>query len=265
MADTAVYLYALGEAALADESDALADVDGVDSAPVRVIASGRLAAVVSSVEPGRFGEEALRHHLEDLQWLERTARAHHRVVDVAFRLRPVAPVGLVAIFVSDENVRALLEASADRILAVIDRLRGRVEWGVKMFALRDPGMQELEQPTQKDAAIGPGAAYLMRKRASRQQATRQRQLAAEAAEEAHRSLAALAVASRRYPAQDPRLVGRDEEMVMNVAYLVDEAAAEGFASRVEGWPEVAIRLDLTGPWVPYSFADAADVADQEDA
>ena len=48
MADTLVYLYAIGDAALA--SLVLGGLVGVGGAPVRVLVSGRLAAVVSSVD-----------------------------------------------------------------------------------------------------------------------------------------------------------------------------------------------------------------------
>ncbi|HET6258099.1 MAG TPA: GvpL/GvpF family gas vesicle protein, partial [Pseudonocardia sp.] len=62
------------------------------------------------------------------------------------------------------------------------------------------------------------------------------------------------VASRRYQPQDPRLSGRREEMVLNVAYLVDEAGADALRRLVEQHDGQSLRLELTGPWAPYSFA-----------
>lgn len=248
-----LYVYALGDAALADQAEDLAATLGVDGAPVQVIASGRSAAVVSPVDPSRFGEEALRANLEDLGWLEETARAHHRVVERAFRLHPVAPVGLAAVFRNEGSLTALLEGSKDRISDALDRVRGRIEWGVKTFALPAPDLGGAEDPADA-VATGPGAAYLMRKRAAhRQGQDRQRRLR-DAAEEAHRSLSALAVTWHAYQPQDPRLSGRDDEMLTNVAYLVDAPAQGAFRARVEGWPATAVRLELSGPWAPYSFA-----------
>ena len=63
----------------------------------------------------------------------------------------------------------------------------------------------------------------------------------------------MAVAARRYRPQDPRLTGRAEEMVLNAAYLVDEAATEAFRRIVDDG-DAALALELTGPWAPYSFA-----------
>jgi Gas vesicle synthesis protein GvpL/GvpF len=250
MADSVVYLYAVTDAAPAEEpadEHALAGVDGV---PVRRVVSGDLAAVVSSVDPTRFSEESLRRSLEDLQWLERIARAHNAVVTAAARSGPVAPVRLATVYLDDENVRTLLDERASEFTAALDRIRGRAEWGVKGFAVRTEGDTSPEATEESK----PGTAYLMRRRAERDRAARGLQDAAQAAEAVHRAMSAVAVASRRYQPQDPRLSGRREEMVLNVAYLVDEAGADVLRRLVERQQEDNLRLELTGPWAPYSFA-----------
>lgn len=250
MADSVVYLYAVTDAVPAGEpvdEHALAGVDGV---PVRRVVSGDLAAVVSSVDPTRFSEEVLRHSLEDLQWLERIARAHNAVVTAVARSGPVAPVRLATVYLDDENVHRLLDERATEFTAALDRIRGRAEWGVKGFAARTQG----DTSPQVTEESKPGTAYLMRRRAERDRAARGLQDAAEAAEAVHRAMSAVAVASRRYQPQDPRLSGRREEMVLNVAYLVDEAGAEILRRLIERQQGENLRLELTGPWAPYSFA-----------
>jgi hypothetical protein len=98
----------------------------------------------------------------------------------------------------------------------------------------------------------------MRRRADRDAATTGRRQAVEAAEELHRVLATDVAASRRYPPQDPRLTGHREEMVLNAAYLVEQAESGRFRALVERWDAAALRLELTGPWAPYSFATLED-------
>jgi Gas vesicle synthesis protein GvpL/GvpF len=250
MADSVVYLYAVTDAAPADGRPDEHALAGVDGAPVRRIVSGDLAAVVSSVDPTRFSEEALRRSLEDLQWLERIARAHNAVVTAVARTTPVAPVRLATVYLDDENVRRLLDERAPEFTAALDRIRGRAEWGVKGFAVRTEG----DTSSQATEESKPGTAYLMRRRAERDRAARGLQDAAEAAEAVHKAMSAVAVASRRYQPQDPRLSGRREEMVLNVAYLVDEDGAEALRRLVEREQGHSLRLELTGPWAPYSFA-----------
>jgi hypothetical protein len=249
MADSVVYVYAVTDAALAETPDDPAIV-GISGAPVRRVVSGGLAAVVSPVDATRFSEEALRRSLEDLQWLEDTARAHHAVVAAVARSGPVAPVRLATVYLDDDNVRALLNDRAAGFAAALDRIRGRTEWGAKGFAARAEGGAE---PQAMDPAK-PGTSYLMRRRAERDRAARGHQDAVDAAEAVHRELSSVAMASRRYPPQDPRLSGHREEMVLNAAYLVDEAGADALRRLVEDRDAQGLRLELTGPWAPYSFA-----------
>jgi hypothetical protein len=101
---------------------------------------------------------------------------------------------------------------------------------------------------------GPGASYLARRLAERNRAARGQEAALAAAEAVHRELAAVALASRRYPPQDPRLTGRREEMVLNAAYLVDADGAGALRQVLEEHTDGPVRLELTGPWAPYSFA-----------
>ena len=46
-------------------------------------------------------------------------------------------------------------------------------------------------------------------------------------------------------------------MVLNAAYLVDEAGAAALRQAVDTVDVPSLRLELTGPWAPYSFARLA--------
>ena len=139
MADVLVYLYAVGGAELAES--VAPGLTGVDGAPVRVVVDGRVGAVVSTVDPLHFGEDALQRNLEDLTWLAETARAHHAVVDAVSQRHPVAPLRMATVYLDDDNVRALLRRKNTAFTAVLDRIRGRREWGVKAFALWQPDVR----------------------------------------------------------------------------------------------------------------------------
>ena len=250
MADSVVYLYAVGDAAVGETVPA--GLAGVAEAPVRVLVEGRLGAVVSPVEPLQFGEEVLQRNLEDLSWLAETARAHHNVVDVIGQRHAVAPLRMATVYLDDDNVRALLHAKEAAFMAALDRIRGRKEWGVKAFARSrpEPGPDQ----TSSDSNLGPGAAYLLRKRMAGDRVARARQEVQAVAADLHQTLSAAAAASHLYAPQDPQLSGRSEDMVLNAAYLVDESAAPEFTDTVERWRSPHLHLELTGPWAPYSFA-----------
>lgn len=250
MSDLASYLYAVGEAALAGAAE-LGALRGVEGAPVRAVVEGGLTAVVSPVSRERFGEESLRAAMEDLGWLEDTARAHHSVVNALAGVGTVAPVRLATVYLGENNVRELLAWRADEFFSVLANLRGRAEWGVKGYAVAPAEQTPAPAP---GGGQRPGTSYLLRRQAERDRATRGQRLAEDAAESAHQELERLAVASRRYPPQDPSLSGERDLMLLNAAYLVPDRSADAVRDLVERWSDPHLRLELTGPWAAYSFA-----------
>lgn len=211
--------------------------------------------MVSDVGLAEFGEEGLREHLEDLQWLEEVARTHDRVVGELADLGPVAPLRLATICRGDVGVRARLEEWYDALTAALDRVAGRAEWSVKAYTVGSAEVQEEPTEASPDDA-GPGAAYLRRKRTLSERRLATRTDAAALARLIHDALAERSVASRRLPPQDPRLTGHEGTMTLNGAYLVPFDSAPAFED-VAGelshlYPEA--RLEVQGPWPPYSFA-----------
>jgi Gas vesicle synthesis protein GvpL/GvpF len=46
-------------------------------------------------------------------------------------------------------------------------------------------------------------------------------------------------------------------MILNAAYLIDDQQAASFRQAVDDLrTRLPLQLELTGPWPPYSFADA---------
>ncbi|GAA0503990.1 gas vesicle protein [Saccharopolyspora subtropica] len=232
------------------------DVEGIAGAPVRLVRCGDLAALAGSVDAAEFGEQGLRENLEDLAWLERTARAHNRVVAAAAAIVPVAPLGLAAVYFDDDGVRAALTERAEAFTEVLDRISGRAEWGVKIFAdLDDPALRS-GGGHDSAAAEGPGSAYLRQLRERRESRVNAEHAALELAGDLHAELAELADATRTHPPQNRQLAGYEGRMVLNAAYLVADQVAEEFTAAVRDAAErgTGLRIELTGPWPPYSFA-----------
>ncbi|GII42473.1 GvpL/GvpF family gas vesicle protein [Planotetraspora phitsanulokensis] len=271
MTESGIYLYAV----TSEAGDACLSVRGVLGEPVRKIGVGDLAAYVSTVPLDQFGEEPLARLLEDLDWVGEVARAHHRVVEAVAEAGPTAPVRLVTVYSGEEQVRELLERRHDDFLAVLSRVAGRREWGVKAYvdpeaASRMAGggtaggdaSARREAPAGRTGA-GPGTAYLQRRKANLHNREDLWRHAVAWAERLHAALGEVAVAGRRHRPQDPQLSGRKEWMVLNGAYLVEEDRSAEFAAAVAAFREAATEsgtgagpgmdVELTGPWAPYSF------------
>jgi hypothetical protein len=229
---------------------------GVAGADVDTVAAGGLTAVVSPVSLAEFGAEALRRNLENLDWLAATARAHDAVVAAVSRVATAVPLRLATVYLDGDGVRALLATQAARFHTALELLTGRTEWGVKAYA--DPeSLAEHGGLARKPAGRhGAGTAYLLRRREQLSERERAQQQAVERTERLHAALAELAVAACRHRPQDQKLSGEAGWMVLNGAYLVDDLRAAEFAAAVErlGAELPGFRLQLTGPWPPYSFA-----------
>jgi Gas vesicle synthesis protein GvpL/GvpF len=244
-------------------------VPGVDPAhAVEELVHGDLSAAVSRVRLEEFGSEALKRNLEDLAWLERTARAHDGVLARALAAEAVVPLRLCTIFADGERVREMLHQERAFLLDALRRLSGRDEWGVKLLADR----QVIEDAVREGAAVpagvgsraasggapdGAGRAFFARKKLEQVVRDEAWAIAEAAAEETHGELSRQAVAAVLLPPQDPRLSRRAGEMVLNGAYLVDRLGRTTFASALDELRgrdlAPGLAFELSGPFAPYNF------------
>lgn len=254
-AESGCYLYAIARGL--GNAD-LTGTTGLQDGSLRVVEHRGLAAVVSTVGLDEYGDEGLRRNLEDLGWLERTARIHDAVVHAAAAVAPTAPMRLATICLDDDGVRTRLDEWHDALQRTLDRIEGRMEWSVKAFA---PEADQAPAASSERPATGAGTAYLMRRKAETAQRETTADAAAAMADDLHAQLSAASVASRRLAPQDRRLAGYEGTMTLNGAYLVDADAAGEFRSVVErlSAEHPDVRIDVQGPWPPYSFATLDDV------
>jgi hypothetical protein len=226
--DTGVWTYAITEDGHLSGPDGEVDLSwltGVGETKVRTATSCGLTVLVSDVSLAEFGEAALRENLDNLAWLDEVAREHHYVIDAAVRLFPLLPVRLATVYSGDAALCAALAEHSARLLDALRRVGGRVEWGVKAYAA----------PESRDAAISAALAI-------------------------HAGLAAKAADTRLHPSRSAQLGGIRQPALLNAAYLLDAADGVTFTAAVAGQatahPE--LRVELTGPWPPYSFAGDDD-------
>jgi hypothetical protein len=147
----------------------------------------------------------------------------------------VLPVRFPTTAPSRDAVLDLLERNSDEWSRRLGELAGRVELSVRMPSAPPSSAATTPDP---DAA-GEGAAYL----AERARLARNRE---SALQEVEGLLAARSTASRRLPDRDGQV---------RLACLVDRDAAARLRQALEEWRSAdGRRLQVAGPWPPYSFA-----------
>ncbi|MGW4894037.1 GvpL/GvpF family gas vesicle protein [Kitasatospora sp. NPDC004240] len=237
-----------------------AELSGVAGEPLRAVAGADLTALAGSVPCADFDEEPLRAHLEDAAWLERTARAHHRVIDALARAGPTLPLRFATLYRDDGRAAAMLRERRGELLAALRRITDRTEWGVKAYLADPSATGPQDEPGGADEPAGesqrPGTAYLLRRRAQRQERGQALHRALDEAELVHTTLSDTAAESTQHPLQSAEATGHGEPMVLNGAYLVDDIRLTELdrALVTLAVHHPALRLEVTGPWPPYSFS-----------
>lgn len=232
---------------------------GLGGDPPRLLSHHGLIAVVSHVPERDFAEGPLRDHLEDLEWLTATARAHQCVIDALTAVTAPLPLRLGTVFRDDSGVRTMMEAREEDFRRILDRVQGRVEWGVKVYAeseKREPEKPEPEKPAQPVS----GRDYLRQRRQQTKAHEDSRQRAEAFATRLHDMLSAHAEDSRLHAPQNATLSGAPGLNVLNAAYLVPRTDSEEFVELVDRMKDdtPGMRVELTGPWAAYSFTELGE-------
>ncbi|MGW0605063.1 GvpL/GvpF family gas vesicle protein [Streptomyces sp. NPDC002640] len=215
-----------------------AQLAGVAGSPPTAVHHQGLVAVVSTVPADAFDEAGLRVRMEDPAWLTATARAHEQVIDALTTVTTPLPLRFATVLPDDSAVRVLLETHAAEIRAVLDRLAGRVEWSVRVY---------LEERAERGGQGGRDG--------------RAAEAAGRFAARLHDELRAGAEESRLHPPRTLRVTEKEENAwgrnLLDAAYLVPRRQSGEFVETVDRareTPPEGVRVHLTGPWAPYSFA-----------
>jgi hypothetical protein len=232
-----------------------AGVHGVGGASIALVDGGSVSAVASEVPLAEFGEGPLADNIRDPEWLEDRVRSHEAVLEAVLNRAPVVPFRFGTIYRGDEQVRAML-SEEERLAEALDRVRGKVELGVKGFLATAAA-----EPDAGGAGdeVSAGRRYLEEKQRERRLAEEREALRARCAQESHERLSAAADAAAANPLHPREVSRRDEEMFLNGAYLVAKEREHDFRGALTAleaeFAEVGATYELTGPWPPYNFVE----------
>jgi hypothetical protein len=261
----AFYVYCVGERDALSPlvNDELPDAIEIDSG-LEMIDAGGLAAVASAVPLADYGEDALQARLNDAAWTAVRAMRHERVIEHFASRASVIPLRFGTIYLRRERIEEMLGEKRDELRGIIERLRGREEWGVNIYFTRARLMQavsslspRLRELGEQAASAPPGQAYLMRKKIEAMRAD-------EARAETRRIAAEIELALARASASAARLrIMKDEanecgEVAAKLAFLVERSRFGEFRAVAEALADehdaAGFKIELTGPWPAYNFA-----------
>ncbi|WP_405676016.1 GvpL/GvpF family gas vesicle protein [Streptomyces sp. NBC_01511] len=260
------YVYAVTRGGAALDS-ALSGRAGLRGGSLRTVSAGDLVALVSSVPHDAFDTDGLRAQMEDIKQLEVLARTHHAVVEAAYESATVLPMRLATVYLDDTRVTEMLAEQAVELGDLLARLEGHVELGVKVYA--DPR----EAATASAAAtagseptpVSPGRAYLQQRRTQQRNHRDAYRAAGTVAAEVPARVDGIVRARLAHRPQQGDLAAGAGENIANDAYLVEASRVTEFRAALAGlFDDVpGVRVEITGPWAPYSFATPLPAEDGE--
>jgi Gas vesicle synthesis protein GvpL/GvpF len=214
--------------------------------------TSRLYLIVADAPLGRYGAAAINGRLHDLDWVSACALAHEAVVEHAASLGTAVPMKLFTLFSSEDRALRHMRGRRRALAAVIRRIAGRQEWGVRVRADVKAATNGQGRVTRRAVS---GTQFLLRKQ---RDAAARRRRATPASAPVRRALGALGrdadgAKRRAIPAAASRVSG----LVADVVYLVPTRGRARFLHAVTQARRALARqgydLALTGPWPPYHF------------
>jgi hypothetical protein len=239
---------------------------GIESNEVYTIPCGGFCAVVHSclAEPYQSGDEEI---------VKKWVSVHQGVLDEAKKtLGTVIPMGFDTILQSkdeaiapDRVVKDWLKADHDRFQAVMERIKGRDEFGVQIFY--DPRetakhisdeSQEIRKIRDEMAAKSPGTAYLYKQKLETAVKAELERLAGEWFSDFYRRIRGH---SDDIVVEKTKKLYRDKVMLLNLSCLVAEEKVDCLGEELEKINNTAgFSVNFSGPWPPYSFVAQLTIA-----
>jgi hypothetical protein len=217
---------------------------GTEPADVQTVGYKEIAAVVSNTPVEVF--DATRENV----------LAHERVNETVMRGHTVIPMSFGTVFKTEGDIIELLKAAYDAFVDVLNKMDGKLEFGLKVLWDRDAVIRDIEGEDDDIARLKneissqKGSTYFARMQYGRlvdaAVETRTERYVAEIFEK----LRPASVASR---ANKP--IG--DKMIMNAAFLVAREKEQEFDQRVKdiGARYENLTFKYTGPWPPYNFVN----------
>ncbi len=199
-------------------------------------------------------------NLSNLAWLTPIVLAHDAAVSALSKSGPFYPTRFGTLFSSHDAISKLLDSESETLAAFLASVVGREEWGLKCIADRQFAIAKYAEKeglnTSKLAASGKD--YLKARQLQKSIDGRTQVWLLDLTRSIQQSLEnsfGKVILRTRVTQPDGN---EQEEIISSLAVLPRHTESVGLNEWVEHWnttqyPQTGLRLELTGPWPPYSF------------
>ena len=184
--------------------------------------------------------------------------AHEYVNEVVMKDFTVLPMSFGTVFRTENDVREFLKGLYETLGEVLDKMEGKIEFGLKVNWDKDNIIREIESENQEIRRLKEEissnrttSTYFSRMQLGRVKESALQARAESYVTEIYESLRGASIASR-----SNKPIG--DKMIMNAAFLVEREKTRAFDEKIS---EIAKKYEnrlsilFTGPWPPYNFVN----------
>lgn len=275
-----VGLYVYG---LVGKSPKQINILGIDKKNKIYPVEGRgICVMVSKIDTDKFQDEIKKL----LSKLTKTAgavpsgaegilRRHEDVLDTLMKKTTVVPFKFGTILKDEEAASKMLQEYEEKFKMLLSKFTGREEWGLKVYAdnqefkkhlAKDkPKLKKLDEKRDtsrypsgyRKGKLSRGAAYLLGRKMEEELkddvAARLAKINGLIFQEAGKD----AYEAKLNKTLPQKLTGKNKEMILNTAYLVERGKVASFHKQIEKLREkyesMGLEIEVSGPWPAYSF------------
>jgi hypothetical protein len=260
----AFYVYCIAEHAAAAElpPESLPSAIEEDSR-LEWVVTGELAALSSQVPLESYNEESLAEHLSDASWTAARAMRHETITEYIAKRAAIVPLRFGTIYLERAGIERMLSEKGRELREILERLRGREEWGVNVFCDQSVLMSSitsvspvLRELSERAAQASPGQSYLMQKKIDTLKVNESRAALNRIIEHVEKTLSEQSDDAKRLRVLKVEATEHGE-LKAKFAVLVKKSVFENFRGAAEHLAQehqaAGLRLELTGPWPAYNF------------
>lgn len=253
-----IYLYCLNEL-----TPKLKEVDHLVEKLYFIYHRG-LYAVVSLVSKDKFCEENLKTNLNNMEWLEKKVYIHEGIIQGIMKNTWVIPFKFATLFNTVDSLKACLEQNAAKFKENLKYLKGKEEWGVKIYCeterLKESLIREDKEFLMIDKEINsstPGKVFFLTKMKDELLKNKLDNKIIEYVQNSFERLREQSLEASLNKLSPQKTNGQKSTVISNSVFLVDKNQINSFINIVnilkEEYENDGVSLDCTGPWPPYNF------------
>ena len=219
-------------------------IDGIHT--VRPLDCGEFICWVCEVDQSSFAA-AVERNMENLEWLALHGVRHQQVVAEVAEQATIVPARFGTVFSGEAALVGDVQGRKAALKKVFARVAGGDEWGVKVFAER-----QVAPVTVPEARSGKE--YLQQKAARLKKRPERNDQELQGLATALGKIATDSAPSGKVSGAQPNLLWQATFLVPRSKRKLWDQVLRDFVERWDGQR----RIEVNGPWPPYSFVSDAD-------